>query len=808
MEKLTRNRSLIIGLFFTLFFLALIAKIYWVQVVDHDWLLTRAEKNWKESEKTIPAERGTISDRNGKILAEDGIAYIVSLNPEVIKAKGLDKDISRGLSGILAAGDDPAAVAKLEAKIYEMATRKKPGSEDMMVSVEVQSEGYKIDSETKEKVDVLIAELKGKIEQRNKETDGKKLDTKDVGIYLKETVRRAYPFNKLASHVLGYMDKWDKPGGYGLEYSLNDLLKGTPGKLNKETDRKGVEIPNGKMSYTAPVNGKNVVLTIDQNIQYYVENAISQVYSKWQPRSVTAIAANPKTGEILAMANMPDYNPNKYWEAADNVSVFNNNAVSYAYEPGSTFKLVTLAGAVEEKVFNPNETYQSGSIVVDDRKLHDHNIVGWGKISYMEGLLRSSNVAFVKLGIEKLGQQKLSKYISDFGFGVRTGIDLPGEQAGVVRMKYKPEFATSTYGQGLTVTAIQQLASYGAIANGGKLMKPYIIKEIIDPATNEPELVNTPAMVRQVVSEATAKEVALDLEQVVANRDMGGTGWRAYIDGYRVAGKTGTANIVLPGEKGYADGKWLITFAGFAPVDDPKIVVIIVADVPDLKRDYHLGGEVASPAFKEIISQSLSYLGVTSEANSAQMAKMETLSPVPDVVGMAVSAAKTTLSQSGLKAEVIGSGGDVLKQIPLPDTKISSTQRVYLMTQEEETANIPNLTGKSLRDALEVCSLLELKCKAEGEGYVVSQTVTGDESNRELLLTLKPGSESPVPEAADTPQPSPTPTQKGKTAVTATPTPKAASAAPTPTPQASTAVKPPGQAAPSQKPTPQTSQKP
>ncbi|MDF2935189.1 MAG: stage sporulation protein [Paenibacillaceae bacterium] len=804
MEKLTRSRSLVIGLFFTLFFLGLIVKIYWVQVVDHEWLLARAEKKWQES-KTIPAERGTITDRNGKVLAEDGIAYIVSLNPQVIKAKGLERDISQGLSTALSSGEDPAAAAKLESKIYEMATRKRPNSEEMMISVEVQSEGYKIDSETKEKVDALVEQLKIKIELRNKETEGKKLDTKDVGVYLTETERRAYPFNNSASHVLGYMDKWGKPGGYGLESSLNDLLQGTPGRLEKESDRKGVEIPNGKMSYTAPVNGKNVTLTLDQTIQYYVESAIRQVYDKWNPRGVTAIAANPKTGEILAMANMPDYNPNKYWESAQNPSVYNNNAVSYTYEPGSTFKLIPLAGAIEEKLFDPKEPYQSGSIVVDDRRLHDHNIVGWGKISFMEGLLRSSNVAFVKLGIEKLGQQKLGKYITDFGFGTPTGIDLPGEANGVVKMKYKSEFATSTYGQGLTVTAIQQLASYGAIANGGKLMKPYIIKEIIDPVTNEPVLVNTPTMVRQVVSEATAKEVGLDLEQVVSNREMG-TGWRAYIDGYRIAGKTGTANIVIPGEKGYADGKWLITFAGFAPVDDPKIVVVIVADVPDLKKDYHLGGEVASPAFKEIISQSLSYLGVTSEASAAQMAKMETLSPVPNVVGMGVSAAKTTLNQSGLKAEVIGSGGDVLKQIPLPDTKISSTQRVYLMTQEEETANIPNLAGKSLRDALEVCSLTGLKCKTEGEGYVVGQTVTGDENNRELLLSLKAGSDAAEAGAAESPSPSPSTSTKPKTA--ATPSPSAKAPSPASSSKASPGGKPAGAASSTPTPPTQTSQKP
>lgn len=744
MEKKVRSRSITVGLCFTLFFLGLIAKIYWVQVADKAWLMSRAERNWEEA-KVLPAERGIITDRNGKVLAEDGTAYIVTLSPRVLQAKDLARDAAKGLAQILAPSGDPAEVAKLEGKIYGMATRKikdANGNETdvLQAEVEVQSEGYKIDAETKAKIDELIKELKVKLEMRNAEKQGSKIDTKQVGINLYETEKRYYPYRRLASHVVGFIDKWGKPSGYGLESSLDEYLRGQDGKLERERDRRGVEIPNGKMSFTPPVNGKNVRLTIDQNIQYYVENTIRHVYEKWNPRSVTAIAADPKTMEILAMVNMPDFDPNRYWEAKDN-SVYRNNAVANPYEPGSTFKVVALAGAMEEKKFNPNETYQSGSIYIGGWDLHDHNGKGWGKISYMEGLLRSSNVAFVKLGMEKLGKEKLSNYIKDFGFGQRTGIDLPSELPGRVQMQYESDYATSTYGQGLTVTAIQQLASYGAIANGGKLMKPYIVKEITDPETKEPIQSNKPELVRQVVSEETARQASLALEQVIANQELG-TGRRAYIEGYRAAGKTGTANIVLPGEKSYASGKWLISFAGFAPVEDPKIVVVIVADLPDLGGDYHKGGEVASPAFKEIISQSLSYLGVTSNATAAQMSRLKTTVEVPEVTSLAVSSAKTTLSQYGLKAEVIGTGGDVLKQIPQPGTKVSETQRVYLMTQAEEAANVPNLAGKSLRDALEICSLLGLKCKSNGEGYVVSQTLSGDDTNRELTLTLVPAEEA------------------------------------------------------------------
>lgn len=740
MEKKVRSRTLAAGLCFTLFFLGLIVRIYWVQVADKAWLMERAENNWQESE-TVPANRGIITDRSGKVLAEDGTAYIVSLSPVILHAKGLERDAAKGLAVILAPPGDTAEIARLENKFYELATKKKKDSEEFLVEVPVQTEGYKIDAEAKAQVDELIKELKAKIVLKNEQAgpNGTKLDTKQVGITLQETEKRYYPYNKLASHVLGFVDKWGNPSGYGLESSLDEILKGTSGKLVRETDLKGVEIPNGKLVYTAPVNGKNVKLTIDQQIQYYVENAIKKVYEKWKPRGVTAIAADPHTMEILAMANMPDFNPNRYWESKD-VSVFRNNAVSHTYEPGSTFKLVTLAGAMEEKLFNPNDTYQSGSIRVGDSTLHDHNIKGWGRISYMEGLLRSSNVAFVKLGVEKLGTEKLTRYIRDFGFGTKTGIDLPGEQAGVVQMKYASEYGTSTYGQGLTVTAIQQLVSYGAIANGGKLMKPYIIKEISDPETKEPVQSNKPELVRQVVSEDTAKQAALALEQVIANQEMG-TGRRAFIEGYRAAGKTGTAQIVIPGEKGYSANQWLISFAGFAPVDNPRIVVVVIADVPDLGGDYHGGGEVAAPAFKEIVSQTLSYMGVNSVASAAQKSRFDQVPDVPEVTGLSVSAAKTTLAQKGLKAEVIGSGTDVLKQIPEPGTRVSETQRVYLMTQED-AANVPNLAGKSLRDALEICALLGIKCKSSGEGYVVSQTLTGDDTSRELALTLKPAEEA------------------------------------------------------------------
>ncbi|MFH5182828.1 penicillin-binding transpeptidase domain-containing protein [Paenibacillus sp. TAB 01] len=504
------------------------------------------------------------------------------------------------------------------------------------------------------------------------------------------------------------------------------------------SDRNGVELPDAKVNYIPAIDGNNVKLTIDKNIQFYIESALEKVFDKYHPKSLTAIAADPKTMEILGMASFPNFNPNKYWET-ENQSDFLNNAVASQYEPGSTFKLVSLAATVQEGIFNPNELYQSGSIKVPGRTLHDYNISGWGQITYLEGLKRSSNVAFVKLG-EKLGNPKFLDYIGKFGFGAKTGVDLPGEVSGIVNMHYPAEYATATYGQGLTATAIQQTAAYGAIANGGKLMWPHIVKEVYNPKTKEVVQSFEPKVIRQVVTEQTATKVGEYLEQVVSDKAIG-TGKNAAIEGYRVAGKTGTANKVEPGGKGYAEGKWVISFIGYAPVEDPKILLTIIADEPDLGGDFHLGGEVAPPAFKEIVSQTLRYMGVPSSAQQMKSAEKETKEIMPDMTGQSLDQAKTTMNKYGVEVEGVGKGSKIVSQSPPPGTEIGAAQRIYVVMQEEGDISIPDMTGKSLREAMEVCSIIKVKCQSAGEGYVASQSLAGDGDARVLTLQLKPYSE-------------------------------------------------------------------
>ncbi|WP_141333761.1 penicillin-binding protein 2 [Paenibacillus sp. tmac-D7] len=746
MTKMVKLRSLLIGGGFTLLFAVLVTRLYWVQVVQGEELLSKAKEKWA-MDKEIPPIRGTITDRNGKALAEDAPSYTIALEPETIMNKGLELDVIKGLAAILSPADDAGAVMAMEDKIRTRINKKKEDGK-YYAQVELGNDGWKIDAETADKIKKMISDLQSKLPKKNEST----------GILLLPEQKRFYPAETMASHLIGYINKEDKPI-MGLELTLDKYLRGSPGWLIYEKDRKGVELPDSQSRYQPAVNGDDVKLTLDKNIQFYIESALQKVNEKFKPKSITAIAVDPQTMEILGLANVPTFNPNKYWETKETRD-FLNHAVASQYEPGSTFKLVTLAATVEEGLFNPNETYQSGSIKVADRRLHDHNISGWGKISYLEGLKRSSNVAFVKLGIEKLGQDKLRQYITKFGFGARTGIDISGEVPGIVNMRYAPDFATATYGQGLTATAIQQTAAYAAVANGGKLMWPHLIKEITKPDTGEVIQKFEPKVIREVVSEKTAKQVSEYLEQVVSDQDIG-TGKRAYIDGYRIAGKTGTANKVLPGEKGYAEGRWVISFIGYAPIENPRILVTIIADEPDLGGDYHRGGEVAAPAFREIVSQSLRYMGLAPTTVQTQPAPVSEKTKAPDLTGMTLDQAKSLMNKSGVSVESYGKGSTVLAQLPAPDTEIGNSQRIYVVLEQPEHVSIPNLTGKSLRDAMEVCSLLKVRCQSVGEGYVAAQTLEGTESERVLTLSLKPYSE--LLETPDNPAESPSSATGSKT---------------------------------------------
>jgi penicillin-binding protein 2B len=700
MKERIRKRALLLVVFLLTLFLILGARLYYIQTANAEWLVKRAQSLWERNE-TIEPKRGAIVDRNGRELAYDAPAYTVIAFPDEI--------------------EDAAQVAAQLGPVLNMSQSKIVNlisSNRDKYQVELRNEGWKISEDVAEKVRELNLE----------------------GIDLIKQRKRYYPAEDMAANIIGYTDKEGKPR-LGVEHFHNESLSGTPGSFRFIKDLKGYRIPNGIKDYTPASHGDNVVLTVDMTIQHFVEKALDTAAQKYNPKNMIAIVSRPSTGEVLAMAVRPNFNPNEYWNF-ESFNDFRNSAINYTFEPGSTFKIVTLAAAIEEGVFEPNAMYKSGRITGDFGTIRDHNGGrGWGEnqmISYFEGVLRSSNVAFVKMGYEGLGKDRLYSYIDKFGFGRNTGIDIPNEMSGVfAKRPYARDVANTTFGQGMSVTAIQQVAALSAIANGGKLMKPYIVKEIRDSGTDQPIVTNEPKVVSQVISEDTAQKTRLILEKVVEDPDKG-TGHRAFIEGYRVAGKTGTAQIIKDGQ--YIEHKYIASFIGFAPADDPELVIYVMVEEPDIDGPYG-GGSVAAPIFKDIMWNSLRYLRVAPEVQGQleNRSAMDQKITLPDLGGTSTHLAEAKLKEQEIQYVRIGNGPEVVGQIPKEGTKILKSQRIYILTEAVEKAPLPNLQGYSLVDALELCSIMKLSCETMGQGYVAEQGIpSGTKAyGRKLTLTLR-----------------------------------------------------------------------
>ncbi len=716
MLKRSKLRTLLFGGLFTLLFVVLIGRIFYMQVVAGETWYDLAKTRWSVSE-TLTAKRGEITDRDGNVLAMDAVAYNVLLNPQAIDDAGIAQQTAEMLHEVLERPIDDL--------MKQITAKKEDGT--FFKQRELRQGGWQIDKEKADKIKVFSQEMKSTVLKEKK--------LLDTGIYLQETLKRYYPRDYLASQLLGYITL-DRETKTGIESFFDKELTGKDGHLRYEKDGNRVQLAKGEVDYEAAVDGKKIKLTIDNDIQFYAEEALRKVAKEYSPKSATAIAVDPKTMEILAMANYPEYNPNEYWVDGDFSSSY-NHAVRSLYEPGSTFKIMTLAAAVEEGVFDPEEKFVSGTVKVPGDVIRDHNKVGWGTISFLEGLKYSSNVAFVKMGYERIGREKLKEYYSNFGFGQKTGIQLGGEQAGTIDFYYPRDVAAATFGQGkLQVTPLQQVTAVAAVANGGKLYKPQIVKEITDINTNT-TTVFEPEFVRQVVSEETSKLVNEYLEQVVSDQ-VKGTGRNAYIEGYRIAGKTGTAQKWVNNE--ISRSKFVVSFIGYAPVEDPRIVVLVVVDEPKHASAQVGGGRVAAPAFKEIVMKSLRKMGIKPhiETTSSEGGKKEPRITVPSVTSKKTGRAEEELKGMGLNYEIVGKGDNVIKQIPAAQSSVHPSQKIYLITEQEEDLAVPDLTGVSLRDALEITSVIGAKLQADGQGYVVKQKVDEIDGVRVVKVILSP----------------------------------------------------------------------
>ena len=567
MFKKSKRRSLLIGLVWIVGFIVVIGRLFWLQAVDHNKLLAAAKETWIKEEALRP-KRGTVYDRTKQQqLAWEVDAYYFVADTRQVKDP---KKTAKYLAPVLKIEED--ALVKLLSKESD--------------SVELRHNGkYKFPEEVLEQVEDL------------------KRDGLINGIYAFPTFMRQYN-GTLAAHVLGFL-RYDDTAVGGVEKYYDKWLRGKEGYVKYLKARNGVMVTDQPEKNQPPEHGKDLVLTIDSRIQHQVELELEEAIKNYEAKGGTAIVADPKTGEILAMASRPTFDPNQYAETlTDDNSI--NRAVQSQFEPGSTFKIVTLAAAIEEGVFQPDQTFPSGSIRVDDRVIHDWNGSGWGNITFRDGIKLSSNVAFVLLG-QKLGAEKLTDYINRFGFGniteqygKKTGIDLPAEGRGYFfgRNLYATELATTSFGQGISVTPIQQVAAVNAIANGGVWKTPHVMKSIWEPGLKK-EVQSFQPESRRIVKESTAKQVRQFLRGVVQN----GTGVEADLPGYGVAGKTGTAQKPDP-DGGYLENKYIVSFIGFAPFDNPEVVVYVAIDEPSSSKNA-TGGTVAAPVAREIMKKSL-----------------------------------------------------------------------------------------------------------------------------------------------------------------------------------------------------------
>jgi stage V sporulation protein D (sporulation-specific penicillin-binding protein) len=602
-----RKRMVIIFSFLFLVFCLLFGRMFYVMVYQSDKLKTLAINQWT-SEVKIDAKRGRILDTNGHELAVSANVYRVDLDMNTLRDTMKEKNLSQDeVAGMLS-----SALSMDKGEISKILNKTLPG-------------GLPMGS----------ANLKRRVE---KDVADKVRDLNLRGVLVSGDTKRYYPNNNFLAQVLGHTNS-DGNGLTGVELSYNKELSGVPGVRITETDKKSKDLPYTISEYTKPVSGKDVILTIDEVIQHFAENAADQVMNDNKAKAVTIMVMNPKTGEVLAMANKPDYNPNEPWVKGKSYSelqkMWRNRAVSDTFEPGSIFKVVTATAALEENMVTNSDKFNcTGSFTVGNRTIHCWKTSGHGEQSFVDILKNSCNVGFATLG-KRVGKENLYKYIQKFGFGKKTGIDLPGEAKGIIK---KPEnisdtdLATISFGQTNTLTPIQYLTAFNAIANGGYLITPHVMKEIGHYDKNQGVEVKDRSFdvagnTKKILDASKMAELRSDLEQVVSD----GGAKKAFIAGYHIAGKTGTAQKAGPG--GYQPGKYIASFAGMAPANDPKITILVSIDEPDPSNYY--GGQIAAPVAQHLFYDIFNYLDIKSDASSEDVTKsMLKDVVVPEVRGL------------------------------------------------------------------------------------------------------------------------------------------------------------------------------
>ncbi len=699
--KMWRRTLIVLIVMVALGFGLIVVSLIRLQLVDGAEL-QKAAVDQQLRDTTISAQRGTIYDRNMKPLAQSATVWKVVLAPAYIDKddETLRRKLSTGLADIL--GLDAEDIYK-------------------------RTEGTSY-------YDVL----KTKVETDVKDRLVQFIEENDLGntIQLQEDYKRYYPFGSFASTILGFTGT-DGQGLAGLEAYYDEYLSGTAGRLVTAKNAVGTDMPFQYEQKVEAQDGYNLVLTIDEVVQHYLEQALEEgVENNKVENRATGIVMNVKTGEIVAMAVKGDYDPNNPFVIADEEerariaelpedeqqeatsaalqAPWRNKAVSDTYYPGSVFKMVTLSMALEENVATEETTFTcTGSYVPvqGERAINCHNTSGHGTQTLVQGTMNSCNPFFIYLG-QLLGTETFFDYFEAFGFTQKTGIDLPGEAStkGLYhdRDMSLMDLAVESFGQNFSITPIQMITACAAIANGGYLVQPHVVSQIVDNDGNIIKTADT-TVKRQVISEETSKRVSKILQENATS----GTAKNGYVAGYRIAGKTGTSEKVGADGKVGSDNKYIASYCGFAPADDPQYAVLVFFDEPT--GDSYYGGAVAGPVFAKIMEEILPYLNVETKYTEDEAGSVGV--SAPNVIGKTVSEATNELTNSGLKILVKGSGDTVIAQTPDPGSSVPSGGTVVVYTDEasmNQTVTVPNFTNRSLSDVNYLAAQAGLNIKVTG----------------------------------------------------------------------------------------------
>lgn len=676
----------------------------------------RAEAESQQmSDTVVAAPRGTIYDCNMNVLAQSASAWLCCATPSNINKDETRQNIAKFLSDTFSID-------------YDTVLKKLSNTESRYEIIKKQ-----VTATQKDKIEKYLSE------------------NKYSGIvYFTPSSMRFYQSNNFASSVIGFINA-DGEGKGGLEYVYDEELTGTPGRIITAKDARSQSMSSDYETVIDSKSGDGMLTTIDMTIQYYLEKALDEALTDYKAEGAYGIVMDVNTGAIKAMSSKPDYDSNnaytiydeetrkeveklkgtdEYSEAYTNAlfAQWNNKTVSYTYEPGSVFKVFTLAAALEEGVVDENTTYNcSGVYNIGGWNIHCARRTGHGHQTLTQGLMNSCNPFFITIG-QKLGTDAYFKYFEAFGFTEKTGIDLPGEAEPVAGVTYhakdsftKVNLASTSFGQTIKVTPIQIITAISAVANGGKLMQPYVVAGTVDDDGN---VLSTkePVVKRQVISESTSKQICEMMEKVVS----AGTGKNAYIPGYRVAGKTATSQKLKESQDSDKD-IYSGSFVCFAPADDPQIAVLIIVDNPG--TDVHSGSVIAAPAAKEIMQNTLEYLNVEPKYTEAELATVTAVAP--NLVGSSVLSAKQTAAKQGYSVKVVGSGDEVISQNPAAKQTVPSGGVIVIYTEKDAKTSmveVPDFTNKTISQVNQLATNTGINITFSGPSLKTSSTVSFKQS--------------------------------------------------------------------------------